>query len=71
LNQVRLSYAVPQRVVAKMGIKALSLSAVCRNLGMIWAKNKEKIDPDYLFNVSNTYQLAPTRSYSFQLNLSL
>jgi TonB-linked SusC/RagA family outer membrane protein len=71
LNQVRLSYAVPQRVVAKMGIKALSLSAVCRNLGMIWAKNKEKIDPDYLFNTSNTYQLAPVRNYSFQLNLSL
>ncbi|WP_442591462.1 SusC/RagA family TonB-linked outer membrane protein [Pedobacter sp. AW31-3R] len=71
LNQVRLSYAVPQRVVAKMGIKALSLSAVCRNLGMIWAKNKEKIDPDYLYNVSSTYQLAPVRNYSFQLNLSL
>ncbi|TJZ61286.1 SusC/RagA family TonB-linked outer membrane protein [Sphingobacterium olei] len=71
LNQVRLSYAVPQPVVAKMGIKALSLSVVCRNLGMIWAKNKEKIDPDYLFNVSNTYQLAPVRNYSFQLNLSL
>ncbi|HWV70637.1 MAG TPA: SusC/RagA family TonB-linked outer membrane protein [Pseudosphingobacterium sp.] len=71
LNQVRLSYAVPQQVVAKMGIKALSLSVVCRNLGMIWAKNKEKIDPDYLFNVTNTYQLAPVRNYSFQLNLSL
>lgn len=71
LQQIRLGYAVPQRIVAKLGIKALNLSAVCRNLGMIWAANKEKIDPDYVYNVNSTYQLAPVRSYSFQVNLSL
>lgn len=71
LQQIRLAYSVPQRMVAKLGVKALNISAVCRNLGMIWAKNKENIDPDYLYNVSSTYQLAPVRTYSFQLNLSL
>lgn len=71
LQQVRLAYSVPQQLIAKFGIKALSLSAVCRNLGMIWAANKEKIDPDYLYDASSTYQLAPVRTYSFQVNLSL
>jgi hypothetical protein len=71
LQQVRLAYSVPQQLVSKLGIKALSLSAVCRNLGMIWAANKEKIDPDYLYNDGSTYQLAPVRTYSFQVNLSL
>ena len=71
LQQIRLAYAVPQRAVAKLGVKALSVSAVCRNLGMIWAKNKENIDPDYLYNASATYQLAPVPTYSLQVNLSL
>lgn len=71
LQQVRLAYSVPQRMVAKFGVKALNVSAVCRNLGMIWAKNKENLDPDYLYNASSTYQLAPVPTYSFQVNLSL
>jgi len=71
LQQIRLSYALPQQIVTKLGVKALSVSAVGRNLGMIWSKNKENIDPDYLYNVTTTYQLAPVPTYSFQVSLSL
>jgi hypothetical protein len=71
LQQIRLAYSIPPRLTNKLGVKALTLSAVCRNLGMIWVANNEKIDPDYIYNVDNTYQLAPVRTYSFQLNLSL
>jgi len=70
LQQIRLAYAVPQQIANRLGVKSLNISAVCRNLGMIWAKNKEHIDPDYIYNFS-TYQLAPVRTYSFQLSLSL
>ncbi|HSC36581.1 MAG TPA: TonB-dependent receptor, partial [Chitinophagaceae bacterium] len=38
LRQVSLSYNVPKQLIAKAGMKGLSLSAVARNLGMIWAK---------------------------------
>ncbi len=71
LQQIRLSYSLPQHLATKLKIKGLTASAVCRNLGMIWAANKEGIDPDYLYSASTTYQLAPVRTYSFQLNLSL
>ena len=71
LQQIRLAYAVPQRIATRLGVKSLNISAVCRNLGMIWAKNKEHIDPDYIYNFSSTYQLAPVRTYSFQVSLSL
>lgn len=71
LQQISLSYALPQKLLKPIGVKMLTVSAVCRNLGLIWTANKEKIDPDYVYNTGNTFQLAPVRSYSFQLNLSL
>jgi hypothetical protein len=65
-----LSYAVPTRLLDKAGAKSLTISAVCRNLGMIWSANKEKIDPDYTYTLGNNYQLPPLTSYSFRVALT-
>ena len=70
LQQISLSYNVPGQLLSKFGIKGLSLSATCRNLGMIWAANKEKLDPDYLYNTGNNYQLSPVVGYSFRAGIN-
>lgn len=70
LQQIMLSYSVPAKLLNKTGARSLTLSAVARNLGMIWAANKEKIDPDYTYTTGNNYQLPPLTSYSFRLTLT-
>ena len=70
LQQIMLSYSVPARLLDKAGAKSMTVSAVCRNLGMIWAANKEKLDPDYTYTLGNNYQLPPLTSYSFRLALT-
>jgi len=70
LQQVMLSYPLPLRWAQKMGAKGVSLSAVARNLGMIWAANKEKMDPDYLYTTGNNYQIPPIVSYSFRVSMN-
>ncbi|MDO6431678.1 SusC/RagA family TonB-linked outer membrane protein [Flavitalea sp. BT771] len=70
LQQVMLSYPLPLRWAQKMGARGVSLSAVARNLGMIWAANKEKMDPDYLYTTGNNYQIPPIVSYSFRVSMN-
>lgn len=70
LQQVMLSYNIPASLLGRVGIKSLTLSALARNLGMIWAANKEKLDPDYLYVTGNNYQLPPLTNYSFRVALS-
>lgn len=70
LQQIMLSYSLPRKVLEKLGIRGLSFSAVGRNLGMIWAANREKLDPDYLYTTSTNYQLAPVPSFSFRTGLN-
>ncbi len=71
LQQVSLSYEVPAYLLAKIYTKNITLSAVARNLGMIWAANKEKLDPEYLYTTGNNYQLPPLTNYSFRIVLTL
>lgn len=70
LQQIMLSYNVPSVFLGKYGIKRLSFSGVARNLGMVWAANKEKFDPDYTYTIGNNYQLAPVASFSFRTSLT-
>lgn len=70
LQQVMLSYTIPPVLLTKAGVKSVTVSAQARNLGMIWAANKEKLDPDYLYRTGNNYQLPPLTNYSFRLALS-
>ncbi len=67
LNQVSLSYTLPGSIVNKMYLKGASISFVARNLGIIWRKNKEGYDPQYLATASyNT--LTPSRNYVIRLS---
>jgi hypothetical protein len=65
LQQVSLAYSVPKQWIAKAGMKGLTVSAVARNLGMIWAKNKENANPDYLPASGGNYQLPPVTNFTF------
>jgi TonB-linked SusC/RagA family outer membrane protein len=70
LQQVMLAYTIPPALLAKAGLKGLTVAGVARNLGMIWAANKEKLDPDYLYRTGANYQLPPLTNYSFRVTLS-
>jgi TonB-linked SusC/RagA family outer membrane protein len=70
LQQISLGYNFPQRLLPTRVIKSLSISGSARNLGMIWAKNKEGFDPQYLNNNSNFYSAPPVVSYLFNINAS-
>lgn len=70
-QQISLSYTVPQYLLKKAPfIKSLIMGFTVNNLGLLWVANKEKIDPDYQMTDSFN-NLPPSRSYLFNLNLSL
>jgi TonB-linked SusC/RagA family outer membrane protein len=70
LQQISLSYNFPNSMLPKRVFKSLSLSGSARNLGMIWAKNKEGYDPEYLNSSANYYSMPPVTSYLFNINAS-
>jgi TonB-linked SusC/RagA family outer membrane protein len=70
LQQVSIAYAVPQKWLPKRVIRAASVSASARNLGIIWRANKDGIDPEYLNPSANYYTLPPVTSYVFNINLT-
>ena len=67
LQQISLSYTVPQRLLPRNVVKNLSVSSSVRNIGIIWRANKEGIDPEYI-NTGNYGSLTPTPSYVFGIN---
>jgi TonB-linked SusC/RagA family outer membrane protein len=70
LQQISLGYHFPASMLPKRVFRSLSVSGNVRNLGMIWAKNKEKLDPEYLNANSNYYSMPPVTSYLFNINAS-
>jgi len=70
LQQISLGYHFPSSMLPKRVFKSLSVSGNIRNLGMIWAKNKENLDPEYLNSNSNYYSMPPVTSYLFNINAS-
>ncbi len=70
LNQISLSYTLPNSIVSKTNfLRSMSLSLSANNLGPIWVRNDEGIDPQYVF--AGTYNsLAPSENYSLTVNLS-
>jgi len=69
LQQISLGYNVPSEWLAKTFIKSLSFNFAARNLGLLWVKNDQGIDPQYLSN-NNYNTLAPQRNYTLQFNCS-
>ncbi|UII29543.1 SusC/RagA family TonB-linked outer membrane protein [Fulvivirga maritima] len=70
LAQISLSYILPSAAIAKIKyIRSATITASANNLGPIWVKNDEGIDPQYIFQGSYS-QLAPAANYSLGLNIS-
>ncbi len=67
LNQISLSYNVPKKFTEKISMKGASVTFVARNLGIIWRKNKEGYDPQYL-STSSYSTLTPSRNYMVRLS---
>ena len=63
LQQVSLSYSIPQKYLNNI-FTSLNVTAAARNLGFVWRKNNEGIDPDYV-STSNYADLPPTRNFVF------
>jgi hypothetical protein len=67
-RQVSLAYSIPGTFLNKIGIKNLTVSAVARELGLIWAKNAEKLDPEYLYASGSGFQMPPSVKYTFRIS---
>lgn len=69
LQQISLGYNVPAALLRKTFMKSLSMNASVRNLGILWRKNKDHVDPKYL-RTNNYNNLPPTKAYFISLNTS-
>lgn len=67
LQQISLSYALPERYIKHTPFKALSGSVSARNLGLIWRANKDGLDPDYI-NTTSYSNLPPAKNFVFGIN---
>lgn len=70
LQQLTLGYMMPASLLKKVpAFKTAAINFTAANLGIIWRKNKEGIDPDYV--MTNDYNnLPPAVNYSLNLNLT-
>jgi len=60
LQDITLSYSLPQKLLKKLPVKQLRVYGYARNLGIVWRANKDGLDPDY----PNTLYPQP-KSWSF------
>ncbi|MFD2970004.1 SusC/RagA family TonB-linked outer membrane protein [Sphingobacterium bambusae] len=69
LQQVDIGYVLPQHILTRTPFKSVALNGAVRNLGIIWRKNKDGVDPVY--RVTDIYSsLPPATSFFFSLNAS-
>lgn len=74
LREVSLGYSIPQKFVSKVGLSGLKVSAVARNLFMLYSKTKG-YDPEAAYSTGNAQGIEfgsmPTlRSIGFNVNVS-
>jgi TonB-dependent starch-binding outer membrane protein SusC len=69
-RQVSLSYTIPAAFATRIGLKNLTVSGAARELGLVWAKNKEGLDPEYLYTKGDGFQLPPSVKYTFRIAAS-
>ncbi len=74
LRQIALSYTIPKKLVTPIGLSGASVSAIARNLAILY-KKAPHIDPETGFDNSNGQQgmefgqLPSARSIGFSINL--
>ena len=64
LQYIGLGYVLSKSKFAKLPFQHITLRAVANNLGLLWLRNKQGIDPDYPAAI-------PSKIYSFNLQFSL
>lgn len=71
LREVSLTYGMPASIAKKITAKSIDFTFTVRNPGLLWTKNKEKIDPDFVPYLSaNTLALPPAASYNLALGIN-
>lgn len=69
LQQVSLGYTLTETISRRLGLKNLSVEGVVRNLGLVWRKNNEGIDPDFqVGSTGSSLRLAPLPLYTLSIN---
>jgi len=69
LQQIDLGYNFPFKTLEHTPFKSVNVNASVRNLGLIWRKNKDGVDPSY--RTLNSYSnLPPSPTYFLSLNVS-
>lgn len=69
LQQITLGYTAPADLLKGTPFKSASINASVRNLGLIWTKNKDGVDPVYV--VTNNYSnLPPAKAFFISINTS-
>ncbi|WP_437918110.1 SusC/RagA family TonB-linked outer membrane protein [Sphingobacterium sp. LRF_L2] len=69
LQQINFGYTFPANFLKRTPFKSLSANASVRNLGILWRKNKDGIDPQYL-STSNYGNMSPVKQFFFSINTS-
>lgn len=65
LQDIQLGYDLSGKHLNRIGIRSLRLNMYCANMGILWRKNKQGLDPDY----PTTVILArPSYSFGLQAN---
>jgi hypothetical protein len=71
LREVSIGYDLPAAIAGKITAKNINFNIAVRNPGLLWTKNKEGIDPDFLPNLAGTaISLPPSASFTMSLNVS-
>ncbi|OQP50692.1 SusC/RagA family TonB-linked outer membrane protein [Niastella yeongjuensis] len=76
MREIRVGYTFSKANIAKLPVKSLNLAFITRNPFMIWQKAPKGLNPAELatgatsFNWLETGQLATTRSFGVNLNVS-
>jgi len=69
LQQISFGYIAPAKLLKRTPLKSASINASVRNLGLLWTKNKDGIDPSYV-NTGSYNNLPPTKAFFISLNTS-
>ncbi|SDF50799.1 SusC/RagA family TonB-linked outer membrane protein [Chitinophaga filiformis] len=70
LEQISLNYMAGSRIIGNWPfIRSLTMGATVSNLGVIWRKNKDGIDPMYLLE-NNFGSMKPSPTYTFNFVVS-
>lgn len=71
LREVSLSYGLPADIAKKILARNIDFTFTVRNPGLLWTKNREGIDPDFIPYLSmNTLGLPPSASYNMALSIN-